>query len=272
GSVAQPVLRGQAVLKKARVGVPEATGGSLPFDLKMDLNLQAANDVYFRMYGMAYIPFTGRMHVGGSLSKPELTGEFNSSRGWVNFMGDTFRIKHLKAEFRPDYKLYPLLEMEASRYLAGTEVTLATQGWSGDFDSLVINPSSNPPMSREEILKLLNWPEKIDDVGVVTFSNMFQENINMVGDLFIGRFLDQFRSLVPIDFLTLEQDRQEGTFWMNMGKSLSEDLYLSYSRTLTSLAEQVWTLEWKLLPNISLLGDYSANEGLRWQLQYNLRF
>ena len=48
----------------------------------------------------------------------------------------------------------------------------------------------------------------------------------MVGDLFIGRFLDEFRSIMPIDFLTLEQDRQEGTFWMNMGKSLSEDLYL----------------------------------------------
>lgn len=94
----------------------------------------------------------------------------------------------------------------------------------------------------------------------------------MVGDLFIGRFLDEFRSIMPIDFLTLEQDRQEGTFWMNMGKSLSEDLYLSYSRSLTSLSEQVWNLEWKILPNFSLLGDYSAAEGLRWQFQYNLRF
>jgi autotransporter translocation and assembly factor TamB len=177
----------------------------------------------------------------------------------------------LRAEFRPDYKLYPYLELEATRFLAGTEVTLTTAGWSGDLDSLVINPSSNPPMSREEILKLLNWPEKIED-GNLTFANMFQENINMVGDLFIGRFLDEFRSIMPIDFLTLEQDRQEGTFWMNMGKSLSEDLYLSYSRSLTSLSEQVWNLEWKILPNFSLLGDYSAAEGLRWQFQYNLRF
>ncbi len=273
GPIEDAVLSGQAVIKKARIGVPSSSGGTLPFDLNMDLNLRAANDVYFRMYGMAYVPFTGRLHVGGSLSKPELTGEFNSSRGWVNFMGDTFRIKHLKAEFRPDYKIFPYLELEASRFLAGAEVTLTTQGWSGEYENLVINPSSNPPMSKEEILKLLNWPEKINEFGVVTVGNLFQENINMVGDLFIGRFLDQFRGIVPIDFLTLEQDREEGTFWMNVGKSLSEDLYLSYSRSLTPLEiEQLWTLEWRLAPNISLLGDYSANDGLRWQLQYNLRF
>ncbi len=273
GPIENVVLRGQAVVKKARIGVPSSTGGTLPFDLNLDLNLQVANDVYFRMYGMAYVPFTGRLHVGGFLSKPELTGEFNSSRGWVNFMGDTFRIKHLKAEFRPDYKVFPYVELEASRFLAGAEVTLTTQGWSGEFENLVINPSSNPPMSKEEILKLLNWPEKINEFGVVTVGNLFQENINMVGDLFIGRFLDQFREIVPIDFLTLEQDREEGTFWMNMGKSLSEDLYLSYSRSLAPLEiEQLWTLEWRLAPNVSLLGDYSANDGLRWQLQYNLRF
>ena len=135
------------------------------------------------------------------------------------YLGDTFRIKSLRAEFRPDYKLYPYLELEATRYLGGTEVTLSTAGWSGDLDSLVINPSSNPPMSREEILKLLNWPEKIED-GSLTFANMFQENINMVGDLFIGRVLDEFRSIMPIDFLTLEQDRQEGSFLDEYGQIL----------------------------------------------------
>lgn len=271
GPVAHPTLQGKVSVRKARIELPEASGSALPFDLNLDLHGEALNDVYFRMYGMAYVPFQGRLHVGGTLKRPELDGEFTSNRGWVNVLGDTFRIKNLRAEFRPDYKLYPYLELEAVRYLAGTEVTLSTAGWSGDLDSLVITPTSNPAMSREEILKLLHWPEKLDE-GTLTFATMFQENINMVGDFFIGRVLDEFRSVMPIDFLTLEQDRQEGTFWMNMGKSLSEDLYLSYSRSLTSLAEQVWTLEWKIVPNFSLLGDYSAEEGLRWQFQYNLRF
>ncbi|HHW12535.1 MAG TPA: hypothetical protein GXX33_05990 [Firmicutes bacterium] len=271
GPATQPTLQGKVAIRKARIELPEAKGNTVPFDLNLDLQCEALNDVYFRMYGMAYVPFNGRLHVGGTLRKPELNGELVSNRGWVNVLGDTFRIKSLRAEFRPDYKLYPYLELEATRFLAGTEISLSTAGWSGDLDSLVINPSSNPPMSREEILKLLNWPEKIED-GSLTFANLFQENINMVGDFFIGRVLDEFRSIMPIDFLTLEQDRQEGTFWMNMGKSISEDLYLSYSRNLTSLDEQVWNLEWKIVPNFSLLGDYSAAEGLRWQFQYNLRF
>jgi autotransporter translocation and assembly factor TamB len=271
GPFTQATLSGEATVQKARIEVPEGTSAALPFDLNLDLQCEAANDVYFRMYGMAYIPFNGRLQVGGCLRKPEINGELISTRGWVNILGDTFRVKTLRAEFRPDYKLYPYLELEATHFLAGTEVTVNTEGWLGDLESLVLNLTSNPVKSREEIIKILNWPEKIED-GDLTFATMFQENINMVGDLFIGRFLDQFRSVMPIDFLTLEQDRQEGTFWMNMGKSLSEDLYLSYSRSLTSLAEQVWTLEWKLLPNFSLLGDYSVAEGIRWQFQYNLRF
>jgi len=272
GAVAEPALRGEITLRKARIGLPESTGGKSPLDLNLDLEVQAANDVYFRMYGMAYVPFNGKMQVGGTLNKPVLDGTFTSNRGWVNFMGDTFRIRNLQASFRPDYQLYPYLELEASRYLSGTEVTLSTEGWSGDLESLVITPSSNPPKSREEILKLLNWPEKIEEAGIVTFGSIFQENINMVGDLFIGRVLDEFRSVMPIDFLTLEQDRTAGTFWMNMGKSLTEDLYLSYERSLGPSTEQVWTLEWRMVPNISLIGDYSADEGLSWQLQYNLRF
>ena len=272
GAVDEPTLQGEVLLRKARVGLPEGTGGTPPLGLNLDLTVQAANDVYFRMYGMAYVPFTGTMQVSGSLNKLVLDGTFASNRGWVNFMGDTFRIRNLQATFRPDYQLYPYLQLEASRYLSGTEVTLSTEGWSGDFGSLVITPSSNPPMSREEILKLLNWPEKLNEAGIVTFGSVFQENFNMVGDLFIGRVLDEFQSVMPIDFFTLEQDRTAGTFWMNMGKSLTEDLYLSYERSLGPLADQVWTLEWRMVPNISLIGDYSADEGLRWQLQYNLRF
>ena len=93
GAVAEPTLLGEVVLRKARVGLPEGTGGTPPLALNLDLTAQAADDVYFRMYGMAYVPFTGTIRVGGTLNKLVLDGTFTSSRGWVNFMGDTFRIR-----------------------------------------------------------------------------------------------------------------------------------------------------------------------------------
>ena len=50
---------------------------------------------------------------------------------------------------------------------------------------------------------------------------------------------------------------------MNMGKSLSEDLYLSYSRSLTPSSRTGLDSGMEDCPNFSLLGDYSAAEGLR---------
>ena len=87
GPAVQPTLQGKVAMRKARIGLPEATGGAFPFDVNLDLQCEALNDVYFRMYGMAYIPFNGQLHVGGTLRKPELSGELVSSRGWVNVLG-----------------------------------------------------------------------------------------------------------------------------------------------------------------------------------------
>jgi autotransporter translocation and assembly factor TamB len=59
---------------------------------------------------------------------------------------------------------------------------------------------------------------------------------------------------------------------MNLGKSLDDDVYLSYSRGLTDLTEEVWTLEWQISPAFSLIGDFSNNVGYEWQLLYRLMF
>ena len=62
-------------------------------------------------------------------------------------------------EFRPEYGVMPYLELEASLFVTGTQITLATQGWAGN--NLFFTLSSNPAKSREEIFALLNWSEQL---------------------------------------------------------------------------------------------------------------
>ena len=270
GPVASPLVKGEALIKKSRVSLASTTGGLPEWDLRLDLNLRTGNDVYFRQYGLASIPLSGSLHVGGTLSHPELDGELVAGRGWISVYGDTFRIQEARAEFRPEYELLPYLELEATFFLTGTEIILSTQGWTGD--DLLLNLSSNPSQSQEEIFSLLNWSERLQDTENLSLANLLEGNIVVVTDTILGPLFDQFRDLFQVDFLSLEQDRDFGGLRMNIGKALTRDIYLSYSRNLTALAEEVWTLEGRLALNLSLLGEYSTQQGWEWQLFYNIYF
>lgn len=273
GPFTGPLLSGDVTVEKTRISVGslKSSSSARNLDLGFDLDIKAGHEVYFRQYGLANIPLSGGIHVGGTLKQLVLAGEFTADRGSVTVYGDTFRINTARAEFKPEYLTLPYLELEADLYLSGTEITLSTQGWVGD--DLALNLTSNPAMSREEIFALLNWAEGFEESSDQLFvANLVQGNINTVTDTLFGPFIDEFRDLMNIDYFSLEQDRDLGSFRMNLGKSLDDDVYLSYSRSLTDITEEVWTLEWQISPAFSLIGDFSNDFGYEWQLLYRLMF
>lgn len=270
GPVTDPLLKGDVLVEKTRISLASSNGPPANFDLRLDLDLKAGRDVYFRQYGLASIPLNGNLHVGGRLSAPEITGELSAGRGWVNVYGDTFQVTQAKAEFRPEYGAVPYLDLEASLFLTGTQITLATQGWAGD--DLFFTLSSNPLRSREEIFALLNWSEQLQDPESLSLIKLIRGNIAAVTDGILGPFFDEFRELIQVDLFSLEQDRDLGGLRMNVGKALGRDVFLSYSRSLSTLSEEVWTLEGRLSLNLSLLGEYSTNQGWQWRVFYNIWF
>ena len=164
----------------------------------------------------------------------------------------------------------PYLDLEASLFLTGTQITLATQGWAGD--DLFFTLSSNPLRSREEIFALLNWSEQLQDPESLSLLKLIRGNIAAVTDGILGPFFDEFRELIQVDLFSLEQDRDFGGLRMSVGKALGRDVFLSYSRNLSTLSEEVWTLEGRLSLNLSLLGEYSTNQGWQWRVFYNIWF
>ena len=97
GPVTDPLLKGDVLVEKTRISLASSNGPPANFDLRLDLDLKAGRDVYFRQYGLASIPLNGNLHVGGRLSAPEITGELSAGRGWVNVYGDTFQVTQAKA-------------------------------------------------------------------------------------------------------------------------------------------------------------------------------
>ena len=148
----------------------------------------------------------------------------------------------------------PYLELEASLFVTGTQITLATQGWAGN--NLFFTLSSNPAKSREEIFALLNWSEQLQDPESLSLLKLIRGNIAAVTDGILGPFFDEFRELIQVDPFSLEQDRDFGGLRMSVGKALGRDVFLSYSRNLSTLAEEIWTLEGRLT---SLTFRYWAN-------------
>lgn len=268
GPVTDPLLKGDIKAEKTRISLASSPGLPANFDLRLDLNLEAGKDVYFRQYGLASIPLSGCLHVGGRLSAPEITGELSASRGWINVYGDTFQVTGANAEFRPEYGVMPYLELEASLFVTGTQITLATQGWAGN--NLFFTLSSNPAKSREEIFALLNWSEQLQDPESLSLLKLIRGNIAAVTDGILGPFFDEFRELIQVDLFSLEQARDFGGLRMSVGKALGRDVFLSYSRNLSTLAEEIWTLEGRLTLNLSLLGEYSTHQGWQWRIFYNL--
>ena len=59
GPVTDPLLKGDIKAEKTRISLASSPGLPANFDLRLDLNLEAGKDVYFRQYGLASIPLSG---------------------------------------------------------------------------------------------------------------------------------------------------------------------------------------------------------------------
>lgn len=265
GTLRDPLIAGEAVVNKGRISIVSSKK-IRRYDPRLNLRVRTGKDNYFRQFGVANVLINGELMIKGTMTRPLLDGVVTSNRGVLNLYGNSFRINSARAEFKPENGYYPYLQAQAKTKASGVEVTLSVDGWTGG--NLSFQFRSVPERSYEEIIALLNWSEMTGKDGI----SLIQGNMNTLMDSVFGSVLDQFRDVLHVDFLTVEQDRIMGPLRLNMGKSVSDDLYLSYSRILSSDPEDLWSLEFMLTPHISLSGEHSGDDGTSLQLNFNFSF
>ncbi|HXW76454.1 MAG TPA: translocation/assembly module TamB domain-containing protein, partial [Candidatus Eremiobacteraceae bacterium] len=150
---------GPYTLSAAPGTAPTPSPRTLP---AIDLSVAARAGRNLRVHGGSIdLTATGSVVVGGNLQAPTIDGTFTSTRGEVGYFDTNFRLVRGSVTFDPVEGLLPTLDVQAVTNLSGVEITLTV---TGRVDNLQTDLSSNPSMSRDDIVATLLHEPQVQSV------------------------------------------------------------------------------------------------------------
>lgn len=272
GTTNNSKLTGEINISEGRIGLLKIAPkgkSAVKWNPSFDLRVTTGKKVRYRQVGIADIPVRGDLRIGGDLKKPLISGEAVSNKGVLTVYGQTFKINRGKAVFKYSEGIYPYVDIESSVLTPKAEVFLTIKGQIGD--DVAINLSSYPSLSEEDLFALLNWSELRGDKPL-SIQGIANTNLSMVTDTVFGEVFYELRQALHLDYLYLEHDYTADEFRISAGDYVSSKLFLSYSRSVTSLPKEKWGLDYHLTSHLTVGGTYSLEDGTSWRLTYRFRF
>lgn len=269
-----PLITGDITLFNSRIVLASLNSKksetSSTWDPALSIEIHTRSNVRFRQIGLADITLNGTLQVGGKLSDPTIEGEATSTQGIITLYSQTFKINHAKAIFTHEQGYMPYIDVNSSLRTSRAEVFLTAKGQVGS--DIAVNLSSEPFMSRTEIFAMLNWPELNNEQNSPKVNSLLTGNLSMVTDTIFGDFLYQVRNALDLDYLYLEPNYQTSDLRLNVGRNITNNLFLSYSRSFMYTQKDQWGLDYQINSRLSLGADYSLLEGTSWRLVYRFGF
>lgn len=265
-------LTGTVHVFKSRIGVlkiNKKTPSNVKWNPEFDLRITTGKNVRYRQVGLADITFRSNLRITGDFKNPLISGEAFSNKGVLTLYGQTFKINEAKATFDDSHGIKPYVDVDSSIKTAKNEVFLVVRGQIGE--ELLINLYSYPSLSQEELFALLNWSELRGDKPF-NVQEVADANLSFITDTMFGEVFYELRQALHLDYLYLERDYLLDEFRISAGEFVSDNIFLSYSRSISEEPNEKWGLDYHLTSNLTTGGTYSIEEGTSWRVTYRFRF
>ncbi len=168
-------------------GTPGSKSAGPPFNLAFDLGVTAGRNVHVRSGGVGLfgldISGQGHAHLGGTLQKPTMSGQFNSAGGTLTLIDRAFKVQEGRVTFNPANGALPDIYAVATTTVTNpdpntqrnpTGSTQVTARVSGTVPQVNIDLSSSPGgYTKEQLIALLlplnslAGPIQFTDTGVI---------------------------------------------------------------------------------------------------------
>ena len=202
----RPALDGTVLIEQATINIPllAQSDMQLPF-VYLDGVVKLGDKV--RLYNPYLYDLTigGQIDIKGHTQFPRISGRVESSRGTVTYLRTPFKIQNASATWPIPGSFFPAVTLNSQARLSET---LINMGVSGTIDALDFQLSSDPQMSRQEIIYLLTMKQRYqagqDKNGASEFGR--SEMMGLLGVGLQARFLSELESTVR-DALGLDEFR-----------------------------------------------------------------
>ncbi len=207
----------QTLNRIARV-TPKGTPNARPSVLRLDLAVNAPNQIFVRGRGLD-AELGGQVRISGPVTNVVPVGAFDLRRGRLSIVGQ--RIDLDEGSIRLTGDLDPLLRFVARTRSDTVEAIITIEGRVSDLD---VSFSAVPQLPEDEVLAQVVFGRNVGELSPVQIARLASIAAELTGGNRPG-LIDQFRSGTGLDDLDVTTD-SEGNAAVKAGKYLTDNVYL----------------------------------------------
>ncbi|GEM_PF-1876253 len=236
---------------------------------QLDLTISIPGKAFVRGLGLES-EWRGSLSVTGDADAPNIRGVLEPVRGFFSVWGRNFDLKRSAIRFSGERDLDPLLNLTAEYKSTGITAIVRV---SGTASKPKIDLSSRPPMPQSEIASRVLFGTDSKSLSPAQSIQLASAVSNLSGLGGTGNFIDATRRMLGIDVLKFgESDINSDKTRISMGKYVADGVYVELQQGTDSASHTSATVEFEILPNISVEGgttERGGNKvGLKWRWDY----
>lgn len=222
--------------------------------LRVDINFRADRNLIFEN-NVGEGELKGEVRLKGDTSRLGIAGEVEVIRGKVIYKEHEFKITSGVIEFPDPKKFDAIFDFTAEGKVREYIIQILAQGNIKDFK---VTMNSTPPLSDIDIASLLSFGFTTKEIqerggGAPAYG---------AASILTREVEDKFKDYVGFDRFHIDPyySKVTGTTEpkLTVGKELSEDASVLYSKGLSGTGEQEVQMEYRLFRNFSLMGGWSS--------------
>jgi outer membrane protein assembly complex protein YaeT len=245
-------------------------------DLKLDLEIQAAREVWLRN-DFGSMEGSGHLLVRGTAARPSVAGRITAAEGGtLRFRNVRYRVQSGTVDFADPEAINPRFDMVAETTVAEYQVTLRVEGTLDDFRYEL---TSAPPLPQPDIVSLLLTGRTLGTFGGAIGPEGQALAEESVTAYLYGRLSDELSQRLAgragIDVLAIDPMQVNGqgdpSTRVTIGKQVTPDLLVTYSDELGSNQGSIYQLDYSLGRDFKLTTVRDRDGSIGGDIKYVLR-
>jgi translocation and assembly module TamB len=233
------------------------------FRVRLDINVVADRTIRIKN-NLVDAKASGEFKVEGDSGKIVILGIFDVYEGHVEFHGNRYELKRVTVDFQDPRRNNPRLDARAETKKGSHNVSVTV---SGTLEKPEVDFSSDPPLSRTDIVSLLSFGVTTQDLaspgtGTTSTSGAAGAAAITVGS-YAGGVDEKIRGAVGLDKFAIETGFSQTTKSFEpkfvVGKSFGDRASVSVSTSVGTSADSAASGEVRLYENVYLQGTWQSN-------------